>query len=92
MYNRQDRALALVEADCGHEVAMEVARELVVFLKRPGGQSQFSELLQAQTDDTATFDTLNLWIAADLSHPNLTVQTLAEQAHLRPRNFARADK
>ena len=84
-----DLALALVEADCGHEVAMEVARELVVFLKRPGGQSQFSELLQAQTDDTATFDTLNLWIAAHLSHPNLTVETLAEQAHMSPRNFAR---
>ncbi len=87
-----DLALALVEADCGHEVAMEVARELVVFLKRPGGQSQFSELLQAQTDDTATFDTLNLWIAAHLSHPNLTVETLAEQAHMSPRNFARVYK
>jgi transcriptional regulator GlxA family with amidase domain len=36
-----DLALALVEADCGQDVAMEVARELVVFLKRPGGQSQF---------------------------------------------------
>ena len=87
-----DLALALVEADCGHDVAMEVARELVVFLKRPGGQSQFSELLQAQTDDTATFDTLNLWIAAHLNHPTLTVDTLADQAHMSPRNFARVYK
>lgn len=87
-----DLALALVEADCGHDVAMEVARELVVFLKRPGGQSQFSELLQAQTDDTATFDTLNLWITGNLNHPNLTVETLADQAHMSPRNFARVYK
>lgn len=87
-----DLALALVEADCGHDVAMEVARELVVFLKRPGGQSQFSELLQAQADDTATFDELNLWIAGNLGRPNLTVEFLAEQASMSPRNFARIYK
>ena len=85
-----DLALALVEADCGHEVAMEVARELVVFLKRPGGQSQFSELLQAQTEDTSVFDDLNLWIAGHLGDATLTVERLAEQAHMSPRNFARA--
>ena len=87
-----DLALALVEADCGHDVAMEVARELVVFLKRPGGQSQFSELLQAQADDAHTFDELNLWIAGNLERPDLTVEFLAEKARMSPRNFARVYK
>ena len=84
-----DLALALVEDDCGHDVAMEVARELVVFLKRPGGQSQFSELLQAQADDTAAFDELNLWIFGNLERPDLTVETLAQRARMSPRNFVR---
>jgi transcriptional regulator GlxA family with amidase domain len=87
-----DLALALVEADCGHDVAMEVARELVVFLKRPGGQSQFSELLQAQAEDTDTFDELNLWIAGNLGRANLTVEFLADRARMSPRNFARVYK
>ncbi len=87
-----DLALALVEADCGHDIAMEVARELVVFLKRPGGQSQFSELLQAQADDAHTFDELNLWIAGNLERPALTVEFLAEKARMSPRNFARVYK
>ena len=87
-----DLALALVEADCGHDIAMEVARELVVFLKRPGGQSQFSELLQAQAEDSPTFDELNLWIAGNLERPDLTVEFLADQARMSPRNFARVYK
>jgi len=87
-----DLALALVEADCGHDVAMEVARELVVYLKRPGGQSQFSALLHAQTDATAAFDELNLWITAHLHRSDLTVECLAERAHMSPRNFARQYK
>ena len=87
-----DLALALVEADCGHDVAMEVARELVVFLKRPGRQSQFSELLQAQADDAHTFDELNLWIAGNLERRDLTVEFLAERARMSPRNFARVYK
>ena len=85
-----DMAMALVEADCGHDVAMEVARELVVFLKRPGGQSQFSEMLQAQTEDSAAmFDELNLWIAGNLERADLNVEQLAEQTRMSPRNFAR---
>jgi transcriptional regulator GlxA family with amidase domain len=87
-----DLALALVEADCGHDVAMEVARELVVFLKRPGGQSQFSELLQSQTQDSAVFDELNLWIANNLGSHDLSVELLAERAHMSPRHFARVYK
>jgi len=87
-----DLALALVEADCGHEVAMEVARELVVYLKRPGGQSQFSQVLRAQADDTAVFDELNLWIAGHLARSDLTVESLAERARMSPRHFARLYK
>lgn len=88
-----DLALALVEADCGHDVAMEVARELVIFLKRPGGQSQFSKLLQAQAEDSAaTFDELNRWIAGHLARADLTVDVLAERVHMSPRNFARVYK
>ncbi len=87
-----DLALALVEADCGRHVALQVARELVVFLKRPGGQAQFSQLLQAQTDDTAGFDALHLWIADNLGDSDLTVERLAEQSRMSPRNFARVYK
>jgi transcriptional regulator GlxA family with amidase domain len=87
-----DLALALVEADCGRHIALQVARELVVFLKRPGGQAQFSQLLQAQTDDTAGFDALHLWIADNLSDSELTVERLAEQSRMSPRNFARVYK
>lgn len=87
-----DMALALVEADCGREVALQVARELVVFLKRPGGQAQFSQLLQSQTDDSAGFDDLHLWISANLSDASLTVEALARQAQMSPRNFSRVYK
>lgn len=87
-----DLALALVEADCGHEVAMDVARELVVYLKRPGGQAQFSELLQAQAQEGSIFEELNLWISINLSRENLSVAILADQARMSPRNFARVYK
>ncbi|WP_172150216.1 MULTISPECIES: GlxA family transcriptional regulator [Pseudomonas] len=87
-----DLALSLVEADCGREVAMQVARELVVFLKRPGGQAQFSELLQAQTQDVAVFDELHRWLADNLGQPNLGVEVLAERCHMSPRNFSRLYK
>lgn len=86
-----DLALALVKADCGHDIAMKVARELVVFLKRPGGQAQFSELLQSQIADSSEFDELHLWIADHLSE-NLTVELLAEKVLMSKRNFARVYK
>ena len=86
-----DLALALVKADCGHDIAMKVARELVVFLKRPGGQAQFSEMLQIQAEDSSDFDDLHLWIADNLRE-NLTVEVLAERALMSPRNFARVYK
>jgi transcriptional regulator GlxA family with amidase domain len=87
-----DLALALVEADCGREVAMQVARELVVYLKRPGGQAQYSQLLQSQSEDGAVFEHLHLWLEQNLGDEKLTVERLAEQARMSQRNFARVYK
>ena len=68
-----DLALALVEDDLGREVALEVARWLVLFVKRPGGQSQFSAQLAAQAAEREPLRELQAWIAdnldADLSVP-----------------------
>jgi transcriptional regulator GlxA family with amidase domain len=83
-----DLALALVEADLGHEAAMRVARRLVVFLKRPGGQSQFSAPLSAQLADDAGLDALHAWMAGHLS-ADLRVERLAARASMSPRTFAR---
>ncbi|MFV3370896.1 GlxA family transcriptional regulator [Pseudomonas sp. NY15435] len=87
-----DLALALVEADCGREVSMQAARELVVYLKRPGGQAQYSTLLQLQTQDSPAFDELHLWLAENLGDAELTVERLAEQAKMSLRNFSRVYK
>jgi transcriptional regulator GlxA family with amidase domain len=88
-----DLSLALVQEDLGRKVAMEVARHLVVFLNRPGGQSQFSASLEAQTaaaDGNAPnqFAPLHGWIAEHLAG-DLKVERLAEQAGMSPRTFAR---
>lgn len=82
-----DLALALVEADLGRDAALAVARHLVVFLKRPGGQSQFSTVLALQSGGTR-FEGLHAWIADHLSE-DLTVPRLAEAAGMSPRGFAR---
>ncbi|MNX75830.1 HTH-type transcriptional regulator CdhR [compost metagenome] len=87
-----DLALALVEEDCGRELALLVAREMVVFLKRPGGQAQYSQLLQSQTSEGAAFDDLHLWITQNLEGENLTIDRLAQQVQMSPRNFARVYK
>lgn len=83
-----DLALALIEADLGRAAALETARQLVVFLKRPGGQSQFSALLAAQARDDGSFAALHDWIADHLD-ADLRVEALAERAGMSPRNFAR---
>jgi len=83
-----DLALALIEEDCGHAIAMHAARRLVVFMKRPGGQAQFSEALEAQSAAGGAFDTLHGWMAANL-HRELSVERLAEEARMSPRTFAR---
>lgn len=83
-----DLALALVEEDLGSAVALQIARELVVFLKRPAGQKQFSVALAAQAPTTRSFSDLRGWIADHLARP-LRVDTLAAHMAMSPRNFAR---
>lgn len=84
-----DMALAMVEDDIGHAAALSVARLLVLFLKRPGGQSQFSVELRRQTRDThGRFDDLHAWIRENLGG-DLSVPALASAAHMSSRNFAR---
>jgi transcriptional regulator GlxA family with amidase domain len=84
-----DMALALIEEDAGREVALNVARILVVYLKRAGGQSQFSALLTAQMEsESQPFSELERWIAEHLKS-DLTIDALAEHVHMSPRNFAR---
>lgn len=84
-----DLALALVEDDLGRDAALDVARQLVVFLRRPGSQSQFSAQLSVQVADRAPLRDVQHWIA---EHPaaDLSVHTLATRASLSPRQFARA--
>ena len=87
-----DLALAMVEEDFGHSTALDVARRLVVFLKRPGGQSQFSSALATQSSDVdGRFDDLHGWIMANLAD-DLRVEALAAWAGMTPRSFARAYK
>lgn len=83
-----DLSMALVEADLGRDIALEVARALVVYLRRPGGQTQFSGLLAAQAESRSPLAELQLWIA---EHPaeDLSVEALAARVAMSPRNFAR---
>lgn len=81
-----DLALALVEEDLGRTVALAVARYLVVFLKRPGGQAQFSAMLDLQEADR--FEALHGWIGLHLSD-DLSLPALARQAGMSERSFGR---
>ncbi|MGE0743171.1 MAG: GlxA family transcriptional regulator [Hyphomonadaceae bacterium] len=83
-----DLALAMIGEDLGEEVAANVARELVVYAKRPGGQAQHSALLDLDAG-APRFAKLNAWMQANLS-TDLSVERLAAQAAMSPRNFARA--
>jgi transcriptional regulator GlxA family with amidase domain len=84
-----DLTLALIEADFGHQVAIQTARQLVMFIKRSGGQSQFSVPLAAQLHDRGDFADLHAWMAAHLAD-DLSVERLAGHAGMSPRNFARS--
>ena len=86
-----DLALALVEEDLGREVALETARLMVMFLKRPGGQSQFSAQLSSQLAVREPIRELQAWICEHLDE-ELTVNAMAEKAAMSPRNFARVFK
>lgn len=84
-----DLALALVDDDLGPEVAHQVAAQLVVFTRRPGGQAQFSAQLRAQAARSPAIAELQRWLPDHLDH-DLTVARLAERSHLSPRSFARS--
>ncbi|WP_422741454.1 GlxA family transcriptional regulator [Micromonospora sp. WMMD754] len=84
-----DLALALVEEDLGRDVALAIARHLVMFLRRPGNQTQFSAQLSAQVASRSGLREVQRWIA-DNPHADLRVPTLARRANLSPRQFARA--
>jgi transcriptional regulator GlxA family with amidase domain len=82
-----DLALALVEEDLGRTMALAVARYLVVFLKRPGGQAQFSEALSLQAAEDK-FGALHDWVGKHLAE-DLSLPVLASQAGMSERSFSR---
>ena len=87
-----DMSLAMVAQDMGRRTALALARSLVCYMVRPGGQSQFSAPLQQQVQtSTGKFDELNAWIMDNLA-TDLSVDRLAAQAGMSPRNFARLYK
>ncbi|MEV4320466.1 GlxA family transcriptional regulator [Actinocrispum sp. NPDC049592] len=83
-----DLALALVEEDLGRDAALTIARHLVMFLRRPGNQTQFSAQLTAQAAERQPLREVQQWIT---EHPaaKLSVDALAERVNLSPRQFAR---
>jgi transcriptional regulator GlxA family with amidase domain len=81
-----DLALALVEQDFGTDVAVRIARAFIMFLRRPGGQSQFSTPLSYSASAQSPLNRLQIWILNHL-HENLTVEQMA--SHASSRNFAR---
>ncbi len=83
-----DLALALIEEDLGPAVARRTAQQIVVHQRRPGGQSQFSALVELG-GRTGRFVELVEWMRAHLAEP-LTIERLADRAAMSPRNFARA--
>ena len=83
-----DLALALVQADLGPETAIAVARELVMYMKRPGNQLQFSAPLQAQSRANERMGPLVDWLLQHL-HQSISVDRMAEVATVSPRNFRR---
>ena len=83
-----DLTLALVEDDHSFILARDVAQELVMFLRRPGGQSQFSRYLLNQAKHPSPIRDLQSWILEDLSR-DLSVEKLANRVSMSPRNFTR---
>jgi transcriptional regulator GlxA family with amidase domain len=83
-----DLALALVEQDHGAQLALEVARWGVMYLRRPGGQSQFSAPLSAQGAQDSDIASLLGWIGDNLQ-AELSIEAMAQRAHMSVRNFAR---
>lgn len=83
-----DLALALVEEDFGRDLALEVARDLVVYLKRPGGQSQFSIHLNSQQTQHQGISGLQNWLIGNLDK-RVSIAEMATRLSMSPRNLAR---
>jgi len=86
-----DLCLALVEEDFGRALALRIAQMMVVFLRRPGGQSQFSATLEAQARESPPLGEVLAWLPDHLRH-DLSVDSLARRAAMSARNFARLFK
>ena len=84
-----DLALAWVEQDCGSKVAVEAARELVLFLRRPAGQTQLSVTLSAQASEMRPIQELQVWIADNLGRSDLSTSALAHRVSMSVRHFNR---
>jgi transcriptional regulator GlxA family with amidase domain len=84
-----DLALAWVAQDCGSAIAVEAARELVLFLRRPAGQTQLSVTLAAQASEMQPIQELQVWVADNLSRRDLSTSALADRVSMSVRNFAR---
>jgi transcriptional regulator GlxA family with amidase domain len=83
-----DLALSLVERDLGFAIAQEVAKTMVLYLRRPGGQSQFSAALAREASSESPIRSLQVWILQHLKE-DLRVERLARRSAMSPRNFAR---
>lgn len=83
-----DLALALVEEDLGRSVALTVAQNLVMFVRRPGGQTQFSTALESQRTERDSLRELLDWVVDHLDS-DLSVEAMAAKTHMSPRNFSR---
>ncbi len=86
-----DLSLSLIEEDHGRRMALAVARYLIVYLKRAGGQEQYSEPLQFQTESSDRFADLAAWMSGHLHH-DMSIERLAERAGLCARHFSRRFK
>jgi transcriptional regulator GlxA family with amidase domain len=84
-----DLALAWVADDCGSAIAVAAARELVLFLRRPAGQTQLSVTLSAQASEMQPIQELQVWIADNLSRRDLSADFLADKVSMSVRNFGR---
>jgi transcriptional regulator GlxA family with amidase domain len=84
-----DLALALIEEDHGSALALAVARRMVIFMRRPGSQAQFSVALASQAAERKGLQELQVWIAENLAKKNLSVEVLAQRVAMSPRNFVR---
>ena len=83
-----DLALAMIEEDCGREMAISVAKYLIVYLRRAGGQSQFSPLLESQVVQDSQVGSSQSYMLENLQQAH-TLESLAERVHMSPRNLSR---